>query len=153
MYQAVVYANWVDQKLKEDVCKIEKSSHDVISLESDIAHSPNEEITIVDDDPKNRAISPKNLSAGTSNKSASPKTSPGASPKKVERGRAVTDINKLEERKKGQDLKNNQNSNVSDEELKLDDTVNFQSFEILKMLGSGAFGKVYKVTFPSKSSI
>ena len=151
----------MDQKLKADVNKLERSSQIEISLESDIAHNPNEEITIIDEDPKVQSatlkINPQNVPISPLNQSSSSKVSPSTSPTKPltnntkgDRARAITDFKTAkEENKKEQDAKTdnkiNENTMVSDEELKLDDVVNFQSFEIIKLLGSGAFGKVYKV--------
>lgn len=164
LYQAVVYANWVDQKLKEDVNKIVESHENEISLESDIAHKPNEEITLVDEVTHTKSTVSKSTTKistdASSDKGVSPKVSPNMSPRtqstlpgaksgSPERSRTAADFRMaLEENKSDQNSKlkrSDTNTMISDKDLKLDEKVNFQSFEILKQLGSGAFGKVYKV--------
>jgi len=163
LYQAVVYANWIDQKIKEDVNKIERSDFTEIKLASDISHKPNDVVVIEDyeetkeqrdqkSSTQKKPITQVSTDTG-SDKGTSPELSPTSSksskPNPVDRNRAVTDFRmNIEENKKEQNLKADfarNNSMIPSSEMKLDDTINFNSFEILKMLGSGAFGKVYKV--------
>ena len=163
LYQAVVYANWIDQQIKEDVNKIERSDFTEIKLASDISHKPNDVVVIEDyeetkeqrdqkSSTQKKPITQVSTDTG-SDKGTSPELSPTSSksskPNPVDRNRAVTDFRmNIEENKKEQNLKADfarNNSMIPSSEMKLDDTINFNSFEILKMLGSGAFGKVYKV--------
>ena len=94
----------------------------------------------------------------SSDKGVSPKVSPTMSPRlqqspgaksdKPDRSQTAGDFRMaFEEKKTQQDSKSavrRSESMITEKEMKLDDKINFQSFDILKQLGSGAFGKVYK---------
>ena len=165
LHQAIVYANWVEQKLKEDLNQFDRSSIFEVNLKSDIANQPNEEVILKDQDRnfQTPAKKPKtkNSTDVSSEKEVSPKILSAAMPKTAaflrspnelasSRWRAGTDFKmEIEETKNEHMLKSDvsrtQTTMFTDSELKFDDKITFQSFEIIKMIGSGAFGKVYKV--------
>ena len=158
LYQAVVYAKWVEQKLKEDIIQLGRESIVEIRLKSDIVNKPNEVVDVIDEERKVESAGKppvSKISTDTSDKGMSPKTSstlPTRNPNsngrlQLDRNRAATEFKiEVEEIiKEKADYGRSQSTMLTDNDLKLDEKVNFQSFEILKLLGSGAFGKVYKV--------
>ena len=167
LHQAVIYSNWIDQKLKEDLKKFEGTdiTSEGVFLESDIATAPNKEIEILDNVPSKGtgSLEEKNSNKYQSSTDAnSDRTvSPKLSNKKSEQSgaqtikyRAATDFvpiteeskEKVKAAPKKEDIERSMTNVVNELDFKFDDNVNFQSFEILKQLGAGAFGKVYKVS-------
>ena len=163
IYQSVVYANWVDYMLKEDLKKFELtgSQRGEIYLDSDLNSQETEEIEILDEPALEKSPFKDEPSSGnhlgstdTSSERISLKSSKDGEMRACRMTqRAVTDFTMSVEEGGGQaspvlkkdDLGQSIMTIARDLDFKFDEKVNFQSFEILKQLGAGAFGKVYKV--------
>ena len=122
MIQGVVYANYLEDKLKEEMNKNENES-----VVTEYIQQNTEEIELEDN-------SPVKVENGEKKANGYYEDAKMPDDRRREEGKTA-------ERRRGDiDPQDQEDLNKL-----VDEKVNFNSFEILKVLGSGAFGKVYKV--------
>jgi serum/glucocorticoid-regulated kinase 2 len=144
IYQGAIYALFVEDKLKETVTKMAENFDN--SMEQDMIQKNQECIEIIDTEVLT-PINAQSSSSGTGAKSQEGSPSRVKLQKDGETGEIVLDV-KAEDKAlgpKGVRLKPQDIQDLEELNRFVDEKINFKSFDVLKILGQGAFGKVYKV--------
>ena len=157
IYQGTLYTLYVEDKLKEALSRLgDNAENDQDALSND-SQKAQETIEIID-----KKISPANakvdnifnLSTSSGEKSpdnGSPNSRRKSSYKKGDEEIVINiktndeNGNNFHNLAAGVKLKDQDRRNLEEINKFIDEKVNFKSFDIIKVLGSGAFGKVYKV--------
>ena len=160
--QGTVYTNYIEDKLKETVSKLGQDIESIENEQNSLLHDTQkaqEIIEIIDKLDNNMNPINNNFNAPLVNRNE--KTSDYVSPDPQRKSPSKKGDNEAIRNFKSSDDYGNNSQNF-EEVIKLkeqdrkdldeinkfiDEKVNFKSFDIIKVLGSGAFGKVYKVFY------
>jgi Serine/threonine protein kinase len=160
--QGVAYATYIEEKMKKELQSVDGAS----SLVSSFIETPTEELELEDPVRGNLFYSVqepakvekekppnKNFFKTTDNLDTRPSSGNTSTASTFSNGSKGKGSPKSEERKESPKTSGSDTSEEMREKMKdeadlsklMDEKVNFSSFQVLKVLGSGAFGKVYKV--------